>query len=107
MSGTDLGLSHESEKALLNKLNRVLGSVPVGTKDLLRVLTHPDMIDFTWEYIKAKQTEDERDKTLASTMADWNALRDAVDEFPELCPFCFQKWKHCLDFDDHISRMVE
>jgi hypothetical protein len=107
MSGTEPGLSYESEQALLNKLQRMLGTVPVGTKDLLRVLTHPDVIDITWEYVRAKQIEDQSEKDHAASIADWNALRDAADSFPEICPYCAQKWKFCIDYDDHISKLVE
>jgi hypothetical protein len=47
----------ETEMALLNKLKRMMGYVPIGTKDLLSVLTHPDVIDLTEEYVRAKRLE--------------------------------------------------
>lgn len=50
--------TQETEQALLIKLNRMLGYVPIGTKDLLHVLTHPDVIDLTEEYVRAKRLEE-------------------------------------------------
>lgn len=37
----------EQRHALFARLKQVLGSVPVGTSDLLNVLLHPDVIDYT------------------------------------------------------------
>lgn len=45
----------EAEAALLSKLQRVLGRVPIGTRDFLHVLTHPDVIEYTEEYVRAKK----------------------------------------------------
>lgn len=47
----------DQEKALLHKLERVVGYVPIGTKDLLKVLTHPDVIRFTKQYIFQREQE--------------------------------------------------
>jgi hypothetical protein len=53
-----LTMKEETEQALLIKLKRVLGYVPIGTKDLLHVLTHPDVIDLTDEYVRAQRLEE-------------------------------------------------
>lgn len=49
---------HETENALLNKLHRVLGAVPIGTRGFLNVLTHPDVIDYTEEYVRYKRQKE-------------------------------------------------
>lgn len=44
----------ENEKALMKQLERMLGHVPVGTLDLVRVLAHPDVIDLTRKVLDDK-----------------------------------------------------
>lgn len=61
MSGKALGPTQETEQALIIKLKRMIGHVPLGTKDLLHVLTHPDVIDLTEEYVRAKRLEEVSD----------------------------------------------
>lgn len=39
-------------KELLERMDKMLGYVPVGTVDLLHILTHPDVIELTKDYIK-------------------------------------------------------
>jgi hypothetical protein len=48
--------------ALVQKIERVVGHVPVGTKDLLNVLTHPDVIDLTWAFMEEKYAADSREE---------------------------------------------
>jgi hypothetical protein len=55
---TKLTPIQETEQSLMIKLERVLGYTPIGTKDLLHVLTHPDIIDLTEEYVRAKRLEE-------------------------------------------------
>lgn len=44
-------------------------------------------------------------KALGPTMNDWNKARDFSENFPETCPICHQKWRHCVDYDDHITKV--
>lgn len=41
-----------AESDLLKRLEKVVGYVPVGTSDLLHILTHPDVLQFTTRYIE-------------------------------------------------------
>lgn len=34
---------------------------------------------------------------------NWNAARDRSDSFPEICPVCHEKWKHCEDYERHLE----
>ena len=43
------------ETALIERIQRVVGYVPVGTKDLLHILTHPDVVSYTQNYITGKK----------------------------------------------------
>lgn len=40
--------------ALIVRLKRVLGEVPVMTGDFLKVLTHPDVIEYTKTYVDSE-----------------------------------------------------
>lgn len=51
----------EAEKALIVKLKRIVGYVPVGILDLLHVLTHPDIIDLTMKYIESHEENNEEE----------------------------------------------
>lgn len=46
------------EEQLIKQLQRMLGYVPIGTRDLLHVLTHPDAIELTSEYIESIRNTD-------------------------------------------------
>ena len=46
-----------TEAALLDRVQRVVGYVPVGTSDLLRVLTHPDVLPLTKRHIRELDNE--------------------------------------------------
>lgn len=35
--------------------------------------------------------------------SSWDKSRDFYDNFPEICPICKEKWKHCIDYDNHID----
>lgn len=51
----------ESEAQLLGKLEKVIGYVPIGTKDLLQVLAHPDVIDLTQVYLDVRRLDSDCD----------------------------------------------
>lgn len=40
------------EKELIKKIERIVGYVPVGTKDLLHILKHPDIIELSKAYLQ-------------------------------------------------------
>lgn len=40
---------------LIKRLERVIGYVPVGTYDLLRVLAHPDVVEYSLDYFTTSQ----------------------------------------------------
>lgn len=42
----------ESERAILLQVKKMLGYEPIGMGDLLKVLTHPDLIRQTLCYVK-------------------------------------------------------
>ncbi len=42
------------EARILFQMERMLGYVPIGTRDLLACLAHPDMIALTREYLDSK-----------------------------------------------------
>ena len=44
----------DTEKELIERMKKMLGYVPIGTTDLLHVLTHPDLIDLTRRYVEEK-----------------------------------------------------
>lgn len=44
-----------AEAALIARLERVVGYVPVGTGDLLHVLSHPDVLPFTDAYLDERR----------------------------------------------------
>jgi hypothetical protein len=44
---------------LVARVGRVVGHVPVGTNDLLSVLTHPDVIAHTRRFIDATEQSDD------------------------------------------------
>lgn len=46
-----------TEQEVLKKVERIIGYVPVGMLDLLRVLVHPDVIDLTEKYVSEKKGE--------------------------------------------------
>lgn len=46
-------LSSEKED-LIEQMTRIVGHVPIGTRDLLNVLIHPDLIEYTKKYINAQ-----------------------------------------------------
>ena len=45
----------KEEIELIGKISRVVGYIPVGTIDLLRILTHPDIIESTIAYFATKE----------------------------------------------------
>lgn len=45
-------LTTYAEEALIKRVSQVVGYVPVGLKDLLHVLKHPDVIELTRSYIE-------------------------------------------------------
>lgn len=45
------------EDAIIEKVKRIVGYVPVGTKDLLHVLVHPDVMAHTKLYVEARDRE--------------------------------------------------
>ena len=40
-----------SEMAVVKRMEKIIGYVPIGTRDLMHVLTHPDLIDLTKAWI--------------------------------------------------------
>jgi hypothetical protein len=42
-----------TQRELLAKVERVVGYLPIGTTDLLRVLAHPDVVRLTRRYLDA------------------------------------------------------
>lgn len=46
-------------------------------------------------------------KALGPTMNDWNKARDFSENFPEICPVCKEKWKHCKDYEKHIEEVSD
>jgi hypothetical protein len=44
----------EEKEALIERMQEIIGYVPVGTRDLLNVLIHPDLIEFTKAYVKSR-----------------------------------------------------
>ena len=49
-------ISATAESYLIGRIVRVLGdSPPPGYRDMLHVLTHPDVIELTKEYIAARE----------------------------------------------------
>lgn len=43
----------QSQDAVIERMRRMLGYVPVGTRDLLNVLAHPDCIAATRAFLDA------------------------------------------------------
>jgi hypothetical protein len=43
------------EDALVQRIERMIGYVPIGTRDLLHILSHPDVIDITRKYLDAEE----------------------------------------------------
>ena len=63
------------EDVVVGKYERMTGVVPVGFRDMLHILTHPDMLEPLLEYAQAKVKQD---------------LEDASDRATvyEPCPYC-------------------
>lgn len=40
-----------AKQRVIDQMNKMLGYVPVGTSDLLAILTHPDMLGLTHEFV--------------------------------------------------------
>jgi len=43
------------EQEMMKKIKRMVGYEPVGMLDLLRLLTHPDLINMTKMYVELKE----------------------------------------------------
>lgn len=41
----------DDKAALIAQIERMLGYVPIGTNDLLNILTHPDVIRLSLNYV--------------------------------------------------------
>lgn len=44
-----------TEEALIERIQRIVGYVPVGTRDLLHILSHPDIISYSERYLGARR----------------------------------------------------
>jgi hypothetical protein len=51
MADTTAPIEGTIEWALLRRVERVVGYLPVGTCDLLRILAHPDVLPLTRDYL--------------------------------------------------------
>lgn len=45
----------EVEKEIMRKVKRMVGYDPVGMSDLLHILVHPDVVEDTKRYIRARR----------------------------------------------------
>lgn len=45
----------DEEQALLQKYKRLIGYIPIGLRDTLQVLAHPDVIDLTRAFLDSKE----------------------------------------------------
>lgn len=41
-----------AEAQVILQMNRMLGYIPIGTKDLLRILVHPDVLPLMESYLQ-------------------------------------------------------
>lgn len=73
-------MSEDEKEALIQQMGRVVGYVPLGTRDLLNVLIHPDLIEFTKRYIESK---DDASRCLAFD-APWNCAREAEARYENI-----------------------
>jgi hypothetical protein len=64
--------------ALMQRLTRVLGTVPTGTRDLVSVLVGPDLAAYTGAVLAAAPARDDERERLA---AAWNAGFSAGEDF--------------------------
>lgn len=46
------------EQEIMRKVKKMLGYEPVGMLDLLHILSHPDVISLTKQYIQEKESID-------------------------------------------------
>jgi hypothetical protein len=44
----------DPESLLIKQIEKMLGYVPSGTRDLLHILAHPDVLKLTQSYLKSK-----------------------------------------------------
>lgn len=49
--------SADKEREIIQKMEKMCGTVPVGTLDLLHILSHPDVIMLTQAYLNEKLGE--------------------------------------------------
>lgn len=45
------------EKRLIERVQKMLGYVPIGTLDLLHILAHPDCIEITRAFLDEKERQ--------------------------------------------------
>ena len=48
----------EAQRMIYIQIEKMLGYVPMGTRDLLSILTHPDVIAYTEELLRVAHTFD-------------------------------------------------
>lgn len=41
------------------------------------------------------------------SMETWAASMEFVQNFPEVCPVCKEKWKFCEDYNNHIEAVED
>ena len=47
----------QTEDRIVEQYQKMLGYVPIGTRDLLHILVHPDMIELTKIYVDRTHNE--------------------------------------------------
>lgn len=50
-AGTPDWFVQEAERDVISRVNRAVGYVPIGFKDILHILSSPDVIEYTNEYV--------------------------------------------------------
>lgn len=75
----------DEEKALIQRIELLLGYVPVGTLDLLHILTHPDAIEVTQQYVDSTKNKIFNEKTLRNEIINiWGPAGAHIDVFDSM-----------------------
>ena len=63
----------DEKEAVIKKVHRIIGHMPIGTRDLLNVLAHPDVIELTKAFLERMDTASACQKY----KAPWSCVKEA------------------------------
>lgn len=70
----------EEKLDLITKLQEIYGRIPVGTTEILNMIAHPQVIEFTKRYISAKDFS----SRCTNYQAPWSCIREAEAKYENI-----------------------